>query len=486
MELRPGRIILLSMDTVRADHVTGYGSATTTPTLGEIAAEGVLFLDSYAASSYTIPSHASIFTGLDAIEHGVIVDFARIAPDVTTLAEALASAGYRTQGFHEGVYVDARFGFDRGFDAYVRRPRNGVVSDSLPTLLEWMRSAADEPYFLFLHTYAAHYPYGGFERYRREHPERGLPSDAEIRGLHRRYSPDRARARGIPSETRLICTLYNHLATSRNSMLACGDRYLPANFPETPHFELDRAALTASYDERIGHIDRALARIRSTLLDLGQWEDTLLVVTADHGEAFFEHGLPRHDYVPFDEVLKVPLVVSYPRLLRSRGVRRVAGLTWHLDLMPTILSLAGIPDPGRPQGIDLTPAMLGDTRIPDDRTIYPAVLSAPNRPPMPLRRAAVQGGLKYIEGHPRFGNERGYLFDLKRDPEERNNLRGSRESQFREFSERVVRYGRRLEPHAPVHQKTGRPVVSSEEQPGPGVDLSAEEVEQLRELGYVD
>jgi hypothetical protein len=183
-ERRPGRIILLSMDTVRADAVD---SAELAPNLAAVAEQGVRFEAFYAASNYTIPSHMSIFTGLDPAEHGVTLAHARLSPSVPTLAELLGEAGYRTRGFHEGGFIEARFGFARGFEVYRRYPRVEVVREALPAVLEWMGDRGSEPYFLFLHTYAAHFPYGGFDRYRREHPERGLPTDATLREWRRRW-----------------------------------------------------------------------------------------------------------------------------------------------------------------------------------------------------------------------------------------------------------------------------------------------------------
>ncbi|MBW2577464.1 MAG: sulfatase-like hydrolase/transferase [Deltaproteobacteria bacterium] len=229
---RPGRIILFSMDTVRADRVSGYGTAATTPYLEEIAAEGVRFTDFYAAASCTLPATMSIFTGLDALEHGLWNEAAVLAPDVPTLAELLREAGYRTQAFHEGGYVDAEFGFDRGFDQYVAYPQRKVVQESLWSILDWMRSAQNESYFLFLHTYAAHDPYGGFDRYRREHPERGLPTREEIEQWRRKF-PKRepgaaSHAFTAPAEIRKLCTLFNQLADENSERLGCGYNYLPS------------------------------------------------------------------------------------------------------------------------------------------------------------------------------------------------------------------------------------------------------------------
>jgi arylsulfatase A-like enzyme len=487
---RPGRIILFSMDTVRADRVSGYGTASTTPNLEEIAAEGARFTDFYAAASFTLPATMSIFTGLDAIEHGLWNEAAVLSPEVPTLAELLRKAGYRTQAFHEGGYVDPEFGFDRGFDRYTAYPQRKVVEESLWLILDWMRSAENEPYFLFLHTYAAHDPYGGFDRYRREHPERELPTPEQIQEWRRKY-PIRehgatSHAATAPDEIRKLCTLFNQLANDNSERLNCGYNNLSAGFPETPHFELDRSAILAGYDDRIRSIDRAIGQIRSLLVELDQWDDTLFIITSDHGEAFFEHGLYRHDQVPFNEVLKVPLIVSYPRLLRERGVRSVAGISWHLDLLPTILSLANLPSPGNLRGVDLAPLLTGNGNRADDRIVFPGVLRVPNEGMEPIRRVAVGNGLKMIEGHARFGDAEGLLFDLRQSPEEQHNLRTERVEAFHQMTERVRRYERELKPRPAIHRETRKPITSRPGEFSATFTLSPEEEETLRALGYRD
>ena len=485
---RPGRIILVSMDTVRADRVSGYGGDTS-PNLAAIAAEGVLFQRHYAASNYTIPSTMSMLTGRDVAEHGVIVDFARLSPELSTVAERLRAAGYRTFGFHEGGYVAARFGFDRGFDSYEERPRLALVGTALADVLQRMRAAGDAPYFLFLQTYAAHFPYGGFDRYRDQSPERGLPSERKLANLRRRF-PHRYIDRKKPTSWRLtpelmtMCTLYNHFAEVHADRLGCGDNRFPDDFPESEHFAEDRAALLASYDDRIRRIDTALGRIRATLTELGQWDDTLLVVTSDHGEAFFEHGMQRHDYVPFDEALKVPMVVSFPALLRDGPVRTVDELTWHLDLAPTIIRLAGLePDDGG-RGLDLSAALAGRAPIARGDGLYPAVLRPAHKPQEPLRRVVVKHQLKLIEGHDRFGDAGGLLFDLGVDPGEKTNLRATLAREFDGLAGDVARYASGLVVTPPVHQESGRPIAAGEEMEP--VALSEAELEQLRALGYLN
>ncbi len=487
---RPGRIILLSMDTVRADRVSGYGPSGRTPAMAKIASEGIVFRDFYAASSYTIPSHMSIFTGLDTAEHGVTRPFARLAPGVQTLAGLLRAAGYRTQAFHEGVFVAARFGFDRGFDAYEQRPYAEVVRRSLPSVLSWIREHREQPYFLFLHSYAAHFPYGGFDRYRREHPERGLPSDLELAALRDRYpgtAPTGSRkSRDVPPETRELCTLYNQLAPSRDAMLACGGWNLLPHFEDSPHRDADLAATVTSYEERIRLIDRAVKRIRATLESIDQWNDTLFVITSDHGEAFFEHGTVRHDFVPFDEVMKVPLLISFPRGIGDRGGRVVEGLAWHLDLMPTILGLADVEPPARLRGLDLSAVIRDDAPIPSNRAIFPAVLRPAHGKQEPLKRVVLQRAYKWIEGHPGFGDPEGLLFDRIEDPGERHNLRESQPARGAELAALAEAWEGALEPSAPVHQQTRRPLVEPGADAALRFELDAAEKQQLNALGYLE
>jgi arylsulfatase A-like enzyme len=483
---RPGRIILVSMDTVRADGVLGEDGIAL-PGLARIAEDGVVFRRFYAASNYTLPSHMSIFTGLDAAEHGVLVGRARLAPQVPTLAELLAEAGYRTQSFNEGVFVHARYGFERGFDEYRMLPFGSVVDSRLDEILAWLREHAREPYFLFLHTYAAHTPYGGYARYREEHPERGLLSEQEIESL-REHFPFGARHAGrelpeVSDSTRKQCSLYNWLAPAPWRQLACVAERFEEEFPESAHFESDLDALKQSYADRIALVDQALSRIRATLVDLAQWDDTLLVVTSDHGEAFFEHGSFEHSYVPFDEVLRVPLVITLPERLPAWKAREVGALAWHLDLMPTILELAGVESVAT-QGRSLVPVLEG--RSAPARGVFPAVLPSAHRPRLPMRRVVVRDTFKHIPGHPKFGDPAGFLFDLGADPGETHNLRDSHADGVGWLSSLRRGFETRLERTPPVDQETGEVLDAASPLRGAAPRLSEQEREALRAMGYLD
>ena len=410
---RPERILLVSMDTVRADALD-EPSPERQPHLLALAREGVRFSRFYAASTYTIPSHMSMFTGLDPEEHGITDGTRELTEDVPTLASHLRAAGYRTQAFHEGGYVGARYGFDRGFDAYEELERVSLVEEELERVVTWIRDHADEPWFLFLHTFAAHNPYGGYERYRATVPARGLVPVAEL------LEQDAAALRGeeLEEEMHTQLLVYNQLCEARGARAESARKTLGPEFTLTPHFRQDLKAIRVNYGARISRIDAALGRLRAELEELGQWEDTLLVVTSDHGEAFFEHGVSWHGYIPFDEVLRVPLFVSYPRWIGAQGGRVIDQLTWHLDLYPTLLSLAGIDAGGVAAGVDLSDLLRGDTTDLADRALYPLVQEVPTRRPRAPRRVGLRGTHKFVES----AGDLELLFDLSVDPNETRNL----------------------------------------------------------------
>ena len=480
------------MDTVRADHVSGYEGATTTPVLAEIAEEGVRLQDFYAASSFTLPSHMSIFTGLDPAEHGVFREEAELDRRIPTLAETLGKAGYATAAFHEGGYVSPRYGFGRGFDRSLEFSRLELVSGSLSRVTDWIRAHRGDRYFLFVHTYAAHFPYGGWQRHR----SRGVGAERfeprRLEALRQRFDSAHAERREgraperIGDALRADCTLFNQLAEHHGELLGCGDNFLSAEYLDPVHGGEDLAAVRESYDERIRRIDAALGRIRETLRDLGEWDDTLLVVTADHGEAFLEHGQSQHDYIPFDEVLKVPAVWSWPRGFGETGGREVEGATWHLDLMPTILGLSGVAYPGRARGLDLSQVLKGERELAAERTVHPAVLRLAHREPRAERRVAVRGNWKYIEGDALFGDSEGLLFDRSRDRQERGNLRQEEPEVFQSLEAESLRWRRGLEASSARHRHSGAPLPGDPLAPVPAVSLTPQERQQLRELGYVD
>lgn len=483
---RPQRIILISLDTMGARHVGGYSDART-PTIEKVAADGVRFDRFYAASTYTLPSHMSMLTGLDPIEHGVVNLPSLLAPEVPTLATLLGKAGYTTKSVTESGFIGEIYGFGRGFDDVTERIADDVAKTTIWEILDWMRSKKKTPYFLFVHTYISHVPYGGFADFRDRHPELELPDEQGIAELREQFpvldinSPIPA-PRDLPVEIRHMCTFYNNVSESHRDALGCGDRQFKSDFLKSENFEVYREGLIEAHRGAIRRGDRMIGQIRDLLSELGQLEDTLLIVTSDHGDAMFEHSVHEHDYLPYDEVIKVPFVLSYPR--RVKGGQVVRGLSWHLDLLPTILSLAHLPYDPDLQGMDLSGTILGGEPIAKDRVIFPILLRPANRSPMPRRRMAIKGDHKFVEGHRLFGDPEGLLFDIKNSPDEDVNLREGKPELFTEFRELALDYDGSLTPGRPLHRETKERIS-----PFPGdvepFELSEEVRRGLAELGYL-
>ena len=205
----PERIVLVSLDTVRADALA-EPVPEELPNLAALVAEGARFSRAWAAASYTLPSHAAMLTGRDPAEHPLEGARPGLAAATPTLAERLRTAGFATAGFHEGGYLRESYGFGRGFDRYQLLPRRGMIRKTFDLVLDWIEAHADERFFLFLHTYAAHDPYGGWDALRQAHPELGLPAAPAVRALAGEYpegDPEK-----IPPVHRQLFRLYNPLA----------------------------------------------------------------------------------------------------------------------------------------------------------------------------------------------------------------------------------------------------------------------------------
>jgi arylsulfatase A-like enzyme len=332
-ESRPrGRFILISLDTLRADHLGAYGSARpTSPFLDSLAARGTLFENAVVHLPGTLPSHMSIFTGLYPPEHGVYPEKA-LAPQIRTLPEVLQAEGFLTGGHTEGGYVAGRYGFARGFDEWsdespmVEGPGGLVKSrDAVKRTfrlgLDFLKRARErEEFFLFLHTYSIHDPYDPPEKYRAMYwpappPDRAFPPNG----------PDLA-------------------AFNR------GERELVPRAVE--HYE-------ALYDAQIRYTDDVLRDFFAGMAEIGLADSVTVVLTSDHGEEFLEHGKLVHEQV-YHECLHVPLVILRPG---QREGRRVSALVQSIDIAPTLFDLAAIRPDRRPpvSGRSLVPLLAGES-----------------------------------------------------------------------------------------------------------------------------
>ena len=278
-----------------------------------MAAEGVLFETAVSPTSWTLPSHLTLLTSLPPMEHGVTTPDKKLHDEVVTLAEVLHDAGYQTAGFVSGPFLHSSYGFSQGFDLYddytVCLPagpasHQGATSPGLHDIVDtWLteRSATGDPppFFIFLHMWDVHYDY--------------LPP-APYDTL---FDPD-----------------YTGNIDPHN--YEKGEQVNPDMDPR------DLQHIIALYDGEIRYTDFWLGKILERMRELGVFENTIIVVTADHGDEFFEHGKKGHLNNLYDLEIRVPLIVRYPEKV---PVGRRVHMVRLMDIGPTLLSLAGVESP---------------------------------------------------------------------------------------------------------------------------------------------
>ena len=328
IDSRPN-VLLISIDTLRPDHLTCYGyGRDTTPFLDSLAKRGVVFENAFAQASWTLPSHMSLMTSTYPHTHRVEDEDRTLPAGIPTLAEALDGAGYRTIGFVTWIYLSARFGFGRGFDRYEEILPSGALDDALEhaanaddvvtkVIGSWDPTVEKEtPFFLFLHFFDPHLNYSPPIEYARAF------GDSLVDGRLGRYDYLKTYIKGLHPEP-----------------------------PPVPEAVL-RGALSL-YDAEIRFVDDQLRRLFVHLDSEGLLENTIIIVTSDHGEEFGEHGsLEGHQWTLYDEVLRVPLIVVFPEStpFPTGGSGRWTQLVQSLDIAPTILDVVGIERPASFEG----------------------------------------------------------------------------------------------------------------------------------------
>lgn len=319
-------ILLIVVDTARADHFSSNGYARdTTPAITELGREGAVYLHAYAPSPWTLPSHASLFTGLYPSSHGADSGHLRLDDKLPFLARRLRDAGYRTQAYVENPWVGKDYNFHPGFDTFdeVWRGVRGTegdmgaaeVSGKVERWLAWRDQNADaraRPFFIFINYFEPHLPYNPPEPERSRFLARG-----DAKG-------DRAAA-PAPDVERL--RRFKHPEEVRQ-ILGAGSLG-PDDF----------RTLSDLYDGEIAYVDRRIGEVVASLRSHGVLDETVVVVTSDHGEMLGEHGLMDHKFTLYEPVLRIPLVVRYPPAVPA-GQRLLAPVLLQ-DLYPTLLWLAG-------------------------------------------------------------------------------------------------------------------------------------------------
>jgi arylsulfatase A-like enzyme len=404
-------IVLITIDTLRADHTSAYGYfIDTTPTLRRLAAHGILFRRAYSPSATTGPSHAALFSGRPARAVGVLENGHRLDERFTTLAEVVAAAGYQTAAFVSSQVLHPSLGYDRGFEIYdnlrgdgryLKRdetvPTSRRADETVDALLGWLGHRPDpRPLFVWMHLFDPHKPY---------HPP--MPFDGR--------------------------------------------------WPPETQQKIQR------YDSEIRYADSHISRVIDRFDEMAGRDGTVYVVTADHGEAFGEHGWHGHGAHLHEEAVRVPLVLTWRGHVPAREVTEPAVSV--VDIAPTLLHLLRLPIPAEFGGRVLT------GKLDPDRPVFVQRREYRNRRRQGAQRrsdmvAIIHKRWKYLRAA---DAQRSELYYLARDPAERFNLLDRAPTKRAELEALVQAW---LDEHP-------RPDF---EQPEPNAEVR----EALRALGYTN
>jgi arylsulfatase A-like enzyme len=308
-ETKRPNIILISLDTVRPDHLSCYGYPRETSSgIDRLASDGVLFKNTYSSTSWTLPAHVSMLTALDCLSHQVYFPLQKMSRETKTLADILRTEHYICAAFTGGGYLSESYGFSKGFDSYQEIKLHGDLGirfDEAERLGEmasdWIETNKDKDFFLFLHTYQPHDPYANLS-----------PVGKEFLGPNAEWEQIRME------------TLFEQKSRFET------------------HFSEDEIQnIIDLYDGEIKYTDVSFVQpILEKLRDLGLYENALIILTSDHGEEFHEHEAWLHDHSIYNESIKTPLIIKFPgQHYRGIQVESIARIT---DILPTILDILDI------------------------------------------------------------------------------------------------------------------------------------------------
>ncbi|MBI4004251.1 MAG: sulfatase [Candidatus Omnitrophica bacterium] len=416
-------ILLIVMDTARADRFSSYGyHRKTTPNLDRLAQDGVLFERASSAAPWTLPSHATLFTGLYPAQHQAERPHPRLDSRFATLAELLYDHGYQTAGFSNNHWVSREMNFHQGFEHFddmldggrlinrlavvrVMKKVTGLVTRRLDdgaeatnqSVRRWLKTVFDpgRPFFVFINYREPHFPYKPPEAFRSRflrHPREPVEKVLEVAASLHRFAPAAHQAARV-------------------------DRPM-------------RQLLNDLYDGEIAYLDAKIGELLGELETRRLLDDTVVIVTSDHGENIGDHGLFGHQFSVYETLLHVPLVLRYPAGLPAG--RRVAERVSLVDLLPTLIELLSLAAPS------LQAALPGHSWVGSSLVVAPDLpIRSEYAAPVPMlarsrtRGQAIdersfmrslkslsRGGVKFIwasDGHHE-------LYDLRHDPGESQNV----------------------------------------------------------------
>jgi len=414
----PRSVLLLSIDTLRADRLGCYGyDRPTSPFLDGLARQGVVYENVVAQSPWTLPSHTSMLTGLLPHRHGVTSGDKRLARSLPTLQRLLGGQGLTTGAIINSRFLGDRHGLSTGFEhveLLSEKPQGGP--DVFDRALDWLGSQGAQPFFLFLHTYHVHSDYSPGPVYRQQLVD---PYDGEADG-----------------------------STAQLQAFRRGERSFDAR---------DMEHISQLYDAEVRELDDLLKGFFTELEAMGLLDETLLIVTSDHGEQFLEHGDVLHGRSLFRESLSIPMLLVGPSVPAGR---RVDDLVMLVDVLPTITGRFGLASPATCDGIDLAQLW-----APNDVHRW-ALAGADHNNVVPGMRSMLRDERFKLMVDDAAGTHA--LYDLQTDPGELSDVSAERS----ELAEHMLSVLRRLTSE-----------LGESEQAAP---QTAEDLRALQELGYFD
>lgn len=406
-------VVLIVLDTLRADHLPIYGyEKNTAPFLSRLASHGVVFENTFSPTSWTGPATASIFTSLYPFQHGVTtgffagkffnVEINRIPGSIQTLPELLKENGYKTYGVANNPNICEEEGFTQGFDKFVLF-KDAHENKMTLQLEDWSSEIkAQKKYFLYIHYNDCHVPYR-------------------------------------------------------------------AKKPWYEKKEEKRADMIARYDSEINYVDE---KIKKMYERFGWSTNTLLIITADHGEEFWEHNRTGHGKNLYGEVIRVPMLFYFPG--EDNANKRIKTNASNMDILPTIRNYLGIKNSQVEEGMDLLPLINGEKNNAQegDRYIFAHLLKQ-NRDhdgTQAYHKVTIHQDWKYIFVDKFQKEYRRELFNMKEDPREKNNVYKTNVLIAKQLFARFTEFEKKCKKFSQETQK---------------IDLDKKKMEELKTLGYV-
>lgn len=426
-------ILLIVVDTLRADHLETYGySRKTMPIARQLANEGVQFDNAFSQAPWTGSSMTSLFTSVYPSTHGFLYNTLGgttsnfVNQNLVTLAEALGEGGYHRVGHVTNLYVSRKMGFAQGFDKFLEHEHladaDAVTSAAINDLNGWAKKS-ESPLFMYVHYMEPHCPYSPPADYKKTFESESQP--------------------------------------------------LPPTYKIPRHIDIgsrDLADYRNSYDEEILFANDQISRLLDELKKLSLEENTLVILTSDHGEELFERGNFGHGRTFHDEVLHIPLILRFPAKIPAN--KKIDTIVELVDVMPTVLDLADLQAPEQMQGSSLKPLLQAAPKMPEspeDRVAYSELFI--KGPPRIMIRSRTMKAVCVTEGEPHLTS----YFDLTKDPTESNNLVSTLDPSE---SEALVK---QLVQWRVARTKQGAPYQTGETK-----SLTEQELQRLKDLGYID